>query len=93
MSHAADADAHTGGFGVLSTGFGFPGEMGPSAGLARLARDLSTTDSDRPESWAASAMYWSSKGDSTRALDHAERARFARTIATPARSWSRGTCV
>ena len=48
--------------------------MGPSAGLARLARDLSTTDSDRPESWAASAMYWSSKGDSTRALDHAERA-------------------
>ena len=74
MSHAADADAHMGGFGVLSTGFGFPGEMGPSAGLARLARDLSTTDSDRPESWAASAMYWSSKGDSTRALDHAERA-------------------
>lgn len=73
-SHAADADAYMGGFGVLSTGFGFPGETGPSAGLARLARDLSTTDSDRPESWAASAMYWSSKGDSTRALDHAERA-------------------
>ena len=82
-----------GGFGVLSTGFGFPGEMGPSAGLARLARDLSTTDSD------ASRVVGGVGGDvlvvqgRLDALWITPSARFARTIATPARSWSRGTCV
>ena len=35
--HAADADAYMGGFGVLSTGFGFP-ERRSVGGLARLAR-------------------------------------------------------
>ena len=92
MSHAADADAHTGGFGVLSTGFGFPGEMGPSAGLARLARDLRRRIPIVPSRGRRRRCTGRPRA-TRRALWITPSARFARTIATPARSWSRGTCV
>jgi anaphase-promoting complex subunit 7 len=71
---AAAADpAGLGGFGVLSAGFGF-GSHGPSPQLSQLVNDLLATDSNRPESWAAAAMYWESRGESARALGYAERA-------------------
>ena len=49
-----------GGFGVLSAGFGF-GANGPSPKLNQLTHALLNTDSNRPESWAAAAMFWESR--------------------------------
>ena len=75
-AHDADDEFGLGGYGVLSSGYGIGGTnaLGTDGELRSLVSESLESNSDAPEAWIAAAVYWSSRGQVTRALSYADKA-------------------